>query len=493
LLTLGRHCGVTLALLWLSSSACTPVVRGGPFHAAPTYTVARARSPDRAAYRVFPPPSGCAPVAPPIVFLPALGLTQESFRELLPRLRACRARVLVDLPGIGESSSLRAIDEARVRQAIADVVATEGAGAPVVLVGNSIGAMLSIYEAAEHPDHVAALVLIDGSLVPFPLVTWQKFALHPHLWGPLQRLVGPALGVRLTLPILVTPGWTPDPRTVGLLSWVLADSQQRTTMLHYYRVFIDEIPWARKREALERVRAPTLVVWGQRDPVNPVASVAPTLELLKAHTRVSARILPTGHLPPLEAPDEVARAIDELLETLPETPATPVDPHARAVVPNAPGPGTLLYGKRREWFPLIGASALFSTDGRTDLAALAGVARGSIDHRYPLEAGRLVWTVGAAWRSPSAPGSAGSFGYLQSTLRLEAVWRWAGGVHLDGTLLVDPVPERTGRVGGWGALGYTPSVLPWVRGFVAYGVLPGGAGQALFGIELDARLTGLLY
>jgi hypothetical protein len=44
-----------------------------------------------------------------------------------------------------------------------------------------------------------------------------------------------------------------------------------------------------------------------------------------------------------------------------------------------------------------------------------------------------------------------------------------------------------------GAIGYTPSVVPWLRGFVGWGLLPGGDTQWMAGVELDTRVTGLLY
>lgn len=98
-------------------------------------------------------------------------------------------------------------------------------------------------------------------------------------------------------------------------------------------------------------------------------------------------------------------------------------------------------------------------------------------------------TAGAALRD--GPRGA-SFAYLRATARLELVWRWVGGYHVDGTLLVDP---RDGHVGGYGALGYTASVVPWLRGFVGVGRLPGDAAGARFlaGFEVDARLTNWLY
>jgi hypothetical protein len=66
-------------------------------------------------------------------------------------------------------------------------------------------------------------------------------------------------------------------------------------------------------------------------------------------------------------------------------------------------------------------------------------------------------------------------------------------VNLDGTLMVDPRPDQPHRVGGFGALGYTPSAVPWVRAFVAYGSFPQTSAGAIFGVEINARLTGWLY
>jgi hypothetical protein len=148
----------------------------------------------------------------------------------------------------------------------------------------------------------------------------------------------------------------------------------------------------------------------------------------------------------------------------------------------------VVWSAARELFPLLAVAALFPLDGRADLALLAGLARGGIDPRYPVAAGRLALLVGPALRIDGA--GAASFAYLRATGRLELVWRWAGGFHVDGTLLVDP---RDGRSGGYGAVGYTASVVPWLRAFVGGGALPGDRARLLLGVEVDAHLTGWLY
>ena len=222
--------------------------------------------------------------------------------------------------------------------------------------------------------------------------------------------------------------------------------------------------------------------------------------LVETERRLSVTARPTvlvvpdaGHLVPMSKPVTVAQSIDAFVAALPAATSTaaaapsPVAPQRSEIVAGR-APGSRIWGLKHELHPIVGIAALFPLDGRTDLSLVAGLARGGIDRRYPLEAGRLVFTVGAAIRGDSA--ARWSFAYLRATGRFELVWRWGGGYHVDGTLLVDP---RDGRVGGYGALGYTPSAIPWVRAFVGGGALPGEGGRLLVGVEVDARLTGWLY
>jgi pimeloyl-ACP methyl ester carboxylesterase len=466
-----------------------PALRAGPRYAPPLYVAAQPASKARAAWRSFPPPPRCAEVAAPIVFLPALALTSAEWDAVAERLGACRARVLADLPGIGESPR-GALDEESVLQAIDDLVQAESPGAPAILVGSSLGGALAARLAARRPDRVAALVLVDAPAAPFPRKFWERVVRHPVAWGPLFRLVAPSAATRIGLGLFVGPH--PDPAVVASIARELDDATQRSALTAYDRAFLDPARVDATARALASVRAPVLVLWGAADRVVPAAVASAIAARLPAGATVS--VLPgAGHLPPLDAPVEVAHAIDAFVASLPSAPAPP-PLRDRALAPQPLRPGTLLHGARDEWFPLVGAQLVGSLDSRLDVGLHAGIARGSTDRHYPLETGRLVWTAGFALHSDPINPQTWSFGYLRTTLRLELVWRWGGGFHLDGTLLVDPTPGRFDRVGGWGALGYTPSVVPWVRGFVAYGRLPEtGDGRVLFGVEIDARVTGLMY
>jgi 2-hydroxy-6-oxonona-2,4-dienedioate hydrolase len=63
-------------------------------------------------------------------------------------------------------------------------------------------------------------------------------------------------------------------------------------------------------EELRRVAAPTLVIWGERDPLGGVP-VAQSVTRLIPHARL--RVLPTGHGPWLGQPTRTAATIMEFL------------------------------------------------------------------------------------------------------------------------------------------------------------------------------------
>ena len=492
------HCSsiATIALAALSiwnNLGCAPTVRASALGSSPVY-LAEGPSPVRAAYRVILPPEGCAPRQPPIVFLPALATTAALYHALLLRLHACRARVLVDLPGTGASPPIAELRTDEILRALAGVLDAESPSEPVVLVGSSLGGALAVRMAAAQPERVAALVLIDAPVASFPLTREEKFLLHPALWAPLYHLGGPAAMVRLGLKRFVLGhGAAPDDGTVAGLAAGLGDHAQRETLVAYYRRFLAPEALRESRALLERLKGPVLLFWGEDDRVVPRTVGEEALHALPPGPQHRALVQPgAGHLPALEAPELVARAIDDFVGAL-----APVEHQPRALPARrllaAPAPGALLYSPAREWLPLVGAQLLCSLDTRLDAGFHLGVARGGVDRRWPLESGRVAWTVGFQLHSDPINRESWSFGYLRTTLAAELVWRWGGGLHLGGTLAIDPAPEREGRVGGWLEVGYLPSVIPWVKAFVAYGRFPQGDARVFFGLEVTARLTGLMY
>jgi pimeloyl-ACP methyl ester carboxylesterase len=496
--------GLVSLLLGLHGAGCAPTVRAGSYYAVPLERATRAEAavdnrPRPAAsegpaiearFRVLPPPSGCAPVLAPIVFLPALGLTQHSWAGVSAALGACRARVLVDAPGLGETPFVGAFDAATALAAIVAVVDAVAPGGRVVLAGHSLGGAMAARLAAQLGDRVEALVLVAAPLSDIALNRWEKLLLFDSLWPPLLHLAGAYSGIGTGLRRVSHGGAAIAPLDVALIAADWSDRRRRQAIVGYYREFLQPARLEENGAALDRVRAPTLLVWGDADDIVPPTVGEAAAARLARVVAVTTRVVPgVGHLVPLAAPGTVAQALDDFLAALPSATAVTVVARRSEVAAGARSPGDRVWHPSRELFPIVGFNTLFTLDGRRDLSLNAGLARGGIDPRYPVESGRLALTAGAALRD--GPGG-WSFAYLRATARLELVWRWVGGYHLDGTLLVDP---RAGHVGGYGALGYTASVVPWLRGFVGVGRLPGDGRGARFllGFEVDARVTHWLY
>jgi pimeloyl-ACP methyl ester carboxylesterase len=474
-----RRAGLAVALA-LGAAGCAPTVRAGDYFAMPLERPVAPHARLEARWRVEPAPAGCAAIGAPIVFLPALGLTQHSWAATTAKLGACRPRVLVDLPGVGEAPRTRAFTGEEALAALVDVVDAVAPSGRVVLAGHSLGGAMAARLAERLGARVEALVLVGAPVATFPLSRWERVLLLPSLWPPFLHVAGAWAGVRIGLAHVERGGDRVAPLDIALIAAEWSDHGRRAAELQYYRAFLDGDEVARNGRALVAVRAPKLCVWGGADRIVPYS---PALDALCPKRVVDG----AGHLMPMTLPGELAAIIDGFLASLPAPAAPPAERRALATRDGARQPGARVWGPRDELFPLAGVGALFPLDGRVDLSFQAGLARGGIDPHFPVEAGRVALLVGAAIRGDA---SGWQFAYLRATGRFELVWRWGGGYHVDGTLLVDP---RNGRVGGYGALGYTPSVVPWLRAFVGGGALPGEGGRFLVGVDVTARLTGWLW
>jgi hypothetical protein len=300
-----------------------------------------------------------------------------------------------------------------------------------------------------------------------------------HVLMPLLRLWGPYSVVRQGLVSMLGPQARPDALGVSLLVRQAAQSKRVAAVEGYLRSVLGPDEMATLERKLGRVRAPTLFVYGEQDGWQPPEAA----QLAQARSVQTVWLPGVGHFPHLDAPEDLARIVDEFLARYsePSRAQPPRREHAgeglRACAP--------VYGPERELFPVVGLGVL-GAPGATDFNLLAGLAHGSVDPSYPLEAGRLVLLGGAGlWRVGEPEPR---LRYVRVTSRLELVWKWAGGLGLEATLLAGE-----GAVGGYGSLGYVPSIVPWLRGYVGYGLLPGLAPGTVLGLELNASPSSAMY
>lgn len=111
---------------------------------------------------------GGAANGPRLVLVHGLGGSHLNWSLLAPLL-ATRARVVaIDLLGFGLSHPEGRPTTVQANAKMLGRFVDEVVGSPAILVGNSMGALVSIMLASRRPDAVAGLVLIDPALPPTP-------------------------------------------------------------------------------------------------------------------------------------------------------------------------------------------------------------------------------------------------------------------------------------------------------------------------------------
>ncbi len=187
------------------------------------------------------------------------------------------------------------------------------------VVGVSSGGTLGVYLAAKRPDLVNRLILsntpsdpVDTShlVQPPAFLAAQKEAARTHFqdqafWNQFHDYFS----------------GQPD-RISPAVRAQYYDFNRRTPEKHQLDLVAQVADHKAAVEAMNAVTAPTLLIWGARDPL----LTPPTAETLKGyltHAQVSEVFMPdVGHFPPLETPARFARIVAAYMEDVaPLTPA----------------------------------------------------------------------------------------------------------------------------------------------------------------------------
>lgn len=264
-----------------------------------------------------------------------LGGAALDWSVIAPELTRLGRVLAVDLPGFGDSPPLRGgATLGRLQRTLDRLLGAEADG-PAVLLGNSLGGMLAVLQAAARPAAVEALVLLSPvlptsvRLLPHPL-TIAQFAIYavPAVgeWfvRTRRRRLGPRRLVDLTLRFVAAdpatvPLWVTRERA-ALLTRLAAQSGSERTVVAVTRSMLGLLvtPGAYAR-SIGAVRAPVLVLHGNADRLVPVQSA---LALRSARPDWVVRVLDgVGHVPQLEAAPRVADEVTRWLTDLGQAPA----------------------------------------------------------------------------------------------------------------------------------------------------------------------------
>jgi pimeloyl-ACP methyl ester carboxylesterase len=261
---------------------------------------------------------------PAIVCVHGLGGSAVNWSAVAPLLaERCRV-VAIDLPGHGLTFADGRRTEVGANREVLHRFVREVIGRPVILMGNSMGGMISLLQAAAEPADVTGLVLVCAA-VPFvatrpdPLVT-AMFAAYGtpfvgrSLLAARRRFMPPERIVDMTLKLC-----TVDPSRIpaDVVKEHYAVARARTRYAAANRDFLAAarsvvrtgagVRATSYRSAIRSIKAPVLMLQGDQDRLVPLAAARATARANPGWRLVVLN--DAGHVPQLEWPDEVAAAV----------------------------------------------------------------------------------------------------------------------------------------------------------------------------------------
>lgn len=265
------------------------------------------------------------PSATPVVAVHGLGGSHANWLAVAPLLAPAHHVYALDLAGHGRTRPDHRDTGVVANQRLLDRFLREVVGRPVVLMGNSMGGLISIAQAARRPDTVAELVLVAPAL-PMPRMVPGPAAVAAVAAVAVPR-VGPSLvRRRRSAPVqeqveqlldlcCVDAGRVPADTREQMVA--LAEERQQyegvedalvRSSQSVVRALLDRTGYA---SALDAVRAPVLVLHGEQDRLVPVEA---SRRVVAARPSWQLRTRPDlGHVPQLEDPLWTARMIEEWL------------------------------------------------------------------------------------------------------------------------------------------------------------------------------------
>jgi pimeloyl-ACP methyl ester carboxylesterase len=266
---------------------------------------------------------------PPVLLLHGIASSIYTWKDVLPALAAHHDAIAMDFPGFGDSAVPRPASGERLLRSVAGLMDRLGI-ARASIVGNSLGGAIAVALAAQLPDRVDRVVLIDPAGYNF---------------APADRPFVLRLAAAVPAPVLETLPIRPMVK-VGLRQ-VFHDDTLVTSdkvaeyvaplrrpgaaaALHELLLGTDDLHFP---GVIHGVRAPTLIVWGRYD-----TWIPPRDAQRFAAEIPGARVVlvETGHMPQEERPAETAALIEEFLRAEVSAPARPGSP-APSAPPSSPG------------------------------------------------------------------------------------------------------------------------------------------------------------
>lgn len=256
---------------------------------------------------------------PPLLLVHGFGASTDHWRKNIVQLQQQFQVWAIDLLGFGRSAKPKREYNGNLwREQLHDFI-TEVIQQPTVLAGNSLGGYASLCVAAEYPQSVAGLILLN-SAGPFSsaegesqsgsnpvgkmvrsilLQPWASFLLFQYA---RRRSI-----IRKTLNNVY---FDPNAVTEQLIEDIYRPSCDRGAADVFNAVF--KTPQGEKVDVLlSKMQCPLLLLWGEKDPW--IKAREKGVQFRQYYPQVTEHYLEAGHCPHDEVPDQVNALMTEWL------------------------------------------------------------------------------------------------------------------------------------------------------------------------------------
>jgi len=247
----------------------------------------------------------------PLLLVHGLGGAAANWLALAPLLLATRRLLVPELPGHGGSSALPAAPSLNAYADRLGIVLEQEGVASAGVVGHSLGGAIALRLSIRRPDAVSALVLAGAAGISSGRRNARYALTITGIVKPGRRLAPHRRRIARsnTLKRVVFGRWgasDPPALPTELAEAFLSGPARHTDTVSAAQALVRDDP----RADLDRVRCPSLVLWGARDHQLPVEDAFDYARRLRARLRV---IADCGHLLIGERPDACADAIEDFL------------------------------------------------------------------------------------------------------------------------------------------------------------------------------------
>ncbi len=235
--------------------------------------------------------------APAVIFLHGFGASLQTWEPWAKALAKDLRVIRIDLPGSGLSLPDPTGDytdkrSLQIINALMDKLGLTRAS----LVGNSIGGRIAWTFAGTYPAQVDKLVLVSPDGYASPGFEYGKTPEVPMMVKLMSVTLPKPLLTMSLQPAYAKPETMTDELATRYHDMMLAPGSRGALLARMAQtVLVDPVP------ILQKITAPTLLVWGEQDGMIPFANSNDYLKAIAGSQRVSFKGV--GHLPHEEAPE----------------------------------------------------------------------------------------------------------------------------------------------------------------------------------------------